>query len=117
MHGVDLKDINTSDSRNAEPGKHRKRFCFMILFNNIRIAKLDASVDEIEEACRKAGIHEFIMSLPKDYATPVARVWDSLSGGERQGLAWPEHFYMIVTVSFLDEPTSNLDALNEAVIH
>ena len=56
------------------------------IFNNLRIAKLDATREEVKEACRKASVHDFIMSLPQGYDTPVGEAGDTLSGGERQRL-------------------------------
>ena len=56
--------------------------------NNLRIAKLDATDEEIEAACKKASVHDFIMTLPQGYDTPVGELGDTLSGGERQRLGW-----------------------------
>ena len=84
--------------------------------NNLRIAKLDASEKEIEEACQKAAIHDFIMGLPRGYDTPVGELGDTLSGGERQRIGLARAFLHDAPFLLLDEPTSNLDSLNEAVI-
>ena len=90
-------------------------FCDSIA-ENIRIAKLDATREEIEEACKKASIHDFILSLPQGYDTPVGELGDTLSGGERQRIGLARAFLHDAPMMLLDEPTSNLDSLNESVI-
>ena len=72
--------------------------------------------EEIEAACKKASVHDFIMTLPRGYDTPVGELGDTLSSGERQRLGLARAFLHDAPFLLLDEPTSNLDSLNEAVI-
>lgn len=80
------------------------------------VAFLDAMDEEIVDACKKASVHDFIMTLPKGYDTPVGELGETLSGGERQRLGLARAFLHGAPFLLLDEPTSNLDSLNEAVI-
>lgn len=112
-----IKNINTTDLRDMESymTQDTHLFCDSIR-NNIRIAKLDATDEEIETACKKASIHDFIMTLPKGYDTSVGELGDTLSGGEKQRIGLARVFLHDAKLVLLDEPTSNLDSLNEAVI-
>ncbi len=117
ISGVNTDNINTANLREMESfvTQETHLFCDSIR-SNIRIAKLDATDEEIETACKKASVHDFIMTLPKGYDTPVGELGDTLSGGERQRLGLARAFLHNADLMLLDEPTSNLDSLNEAVI-
>lgn len=114
---TDVNEINTANLRDMESFMTQETQLFHdSIKNNLRIAKLDAADEEIISACKKASIHEFIMSLPKGYDTPVGELGETLSGGERQRLGLARVFLHDAPFVLLDEPTSNLDSLNEGVI-
>lgn len=84
--------------------------------DNLRIAKPDASQEEIENACRMASIHDFIASLPEGYKTRTGALGDDLSSGEKQRLGLARAFLRGSGLILLDEPTSNVDSINEGII-
>lgn len=117
INGTDIKEVETSHLRKNQSLVTQDTHLFHDTIEaNIRLANLEATQEEIEEACKKASVHDFIMSLPQAYETQVGELGDTLSGGERQRIGLARAFLHDAKCLFLDEPTSNLDSLNEAVI-
>lgn len=117
VDGIDIKHLNTSNLRKNEGYVTQETILFHdTIENNLRVAKQDATIDEIEVACKKANIHAYIQSLPNGYKTMVEELGSSLSGGERQRMGLARMFLHDSKLVLLDEPTSNLDSLNEGVI-
>jgi len=117
ISGRDVRGINTSNLREMESYVTQETVLFHdSIANNIAIGKPGAAREEIMEAAKKASIHDFIMSLPKGYDTEVGELGDTLSGGEKQRIGISRAFLHDAPFILLDEPTSNLDSLNEGII-
>lgn len=113
----EIKQIPTKHLRDMESYVTQETHLFHdSIANNIAIAKKDATREEIMEACKKASIHDFIMTLPKGYDTEVGELGDTLSGGEKQRIGIARAFLHDTPMILMDEPTSNLDSLNEGII-
>ena len=115
--GKNINEINTSDLRKMKSFVTQDTYLFNdTIANNIGIAKENATMEEIIAAAKKASIHDFIMSLPNGYDSKVGELGGNLSGGEKQRIGIARAFLHDAPMILLDEPTSNLDSLNEGII-
>ena len=117
VDGEDVRKIQTRHLRDMESYVTQETHLFHdSIANNIAVGSPGASREAIIEAAKKASIHDFIMKLPKGYDTEVGELGDTLSGGEKQRIGIARAFLHDSPLILMDEPTSNLDSLNEGII-
>lgn len=117
VDGENVRKIPTRHLRDMESYVTQETHLFHdSIANNIAVGSPDASREEIMKAAKKASIHDFIMKLPKGYDTEVGELGDTLSGGEKQRIGIARAFLHDSPLILMDEPTSNLDSLNEGII-
>ena len=116
-NGIDIDRIDSDNLLDNVTMVSQTTYLFdETIEENLRIAKPDASWEELESACRLASIHDFIMTLPNGYKTQVGALGDNLSAGEKQRIGLARAFLKGSDLILLDEPTSNVDSINEGII-
>lgn len=114
---ISINDINTQSLLNNVTMISQTTYLFdESIKENLRIAKADATEEEMKEACKVASIDDFISDLPQGYDTQVASAGNNLSAGEKQRVGLARAFLRGSELILLDEPTSNLDSINEGII-
>ncbi|MBS4842834.1 MAG: ABC transporter ATP-binding protein [Clostridium sp.] len=117
IDNINIKDIPTKSLRASQTLVSQETYLFNeSIEDNIKIGNLNASREEVIEAAKKASIHDFIEKLPKGYDTKAGELGGMLSSGEKQRIGLARAFISNGDVLILDEPTSNLDTLNESEI-
>ena len=116
-NNIDIEQINTSNLLDNVTMVSQVTYLFDdTIEENLRIARPDATQEELEEACRMASVHDFITTLPQGYKTRVGALGDNLSAGEKQRIGLARAFLSGRELILLDEPTSNVDSINEGII-
>ena len=114
---IDIDKINTDSLLKNVTMVSQSTYLFEeTIEDNLRIAKPNATMEEIENACKMASVHDFIMTLPDGYKTQVGALGDNLSAGEKQRIGLARAFLRGSELILLDEPTSNVDSINEGII-
>ena len=115
--GKDIEEINSSSLTDNVTMVSQSTYLFDdTIEENLRVAKEDATEEELERACRRASVHDFIVSLPEGYETRAGALGDNLSAGEKQRIGLARAFLRGSGLILLDEPTSNVDSINEGMI-
>ena len=116
-NGIDIEHIDTDNLLDNVTMVSQTTYLFdETIEDNLRIAKPDAAMEEIEDACKLASVHNFILTLPDGYKTRVGTLGDNLSAGEKQRIGLARAFLRGSELILLDEPTSNVDSINEGII-
>lgn len=116
-NGIDIDKVNTESLLDNVTMVSQSTYLFdQTIEDNLRIAKPNATQEELENACRQASVHDFIMTLPDGYKTQVGALGDNLSAGEKQRIGLARAFLKGSELILLDEPTSNVDSINEGII-
>ncbi len=116
-NGTDIEEIDSESLLKNVTMVSQVTYLFdETIADNLRIAKPDAAQEKMEAACKMASVHDFIMTLPEGYNTRVGALGDNLSAGEKQRLGLARAFLRGSDLILLDEPTSNVDSINEGII-